>query len=727
MSDGTSVDVTGAIRLKAPPRKAPPRKVPLPPIRDELILFAAAPNEDGTPAWMIQDPVTNRFYRIGWIDFELLVHWADNDVASLVRSVNEQTPLNVTVDDVRQLSKFLADNQLLRLSTPADVAKALARAQGMKRSFFEWLLHNYLFFRLPLVRPQRWLAALQPWLARIHMPLVAGVIGLITLVGMYLVSRQWDVFTHTLVDNMTLTGMMGYAAAMLFAKTLHELGHALVATRYGVRVAHMGVAFLVLLPMLYTDTGESWRLKDSRQRLAIAAAGISVELALAGIATLVWTLAPDGAFRNGMFFLATTSWVLTLAINASPFMRFDGYFIASDLMDLPNLHERSSALARTWMRRSLLGFDEKWPEDFPLPKRRALIGFALFTWLYRLTVFIGIALLVYYFFFKLLGILLMALELVWFIGKPVMKELEVWKKRRAEISTPRRWWLAGIALLAVGVLVFPFSSRVSGYGWFHAQNQQLIHAPFAAQIVSVPTQRQFKTGEVLFVLESSMLSIAQDKSRQMAQARGSQIAGLLGLPDGEAQRQTLNSQKAYFEAEEKMSVDEQARLTLRAPFDGELHDVDHGLAPGVWVKPREPLAILVDRKAWVIEAYIAEADLDRVVVGQAVRARLLSDPMAWTGGHIEAIDVSRTLALPSPMLDASNGGPIATVTEAAREGKERSQVVRDALFRVRIALDEPLPTNQVSTVRVSIEGKTESIASSALRKMASVFIRESGF
>ena len=721
MSTANAIKVSGGVV------KAPPPKVPLPPIRDELILFAAAPNEDGTPAWMIQDPVTNRFFRIGWIDFELLVNWADNDTLSLVRTVNQQTPLNVTQDDVKQLIKFLSDNQLLRLNTKADVAKTLTRAKNMQRSFLEALLHNYLFFRLPLVRPQRWLAALKPLLVRLNMPLLAGIIVAISVLGVYLASRQWDVFTHTLVDSMTWSGILGYAVAMVFAKTLHEMGHALVATRYGVRVAHMGVAFLVLFPMLYTDTGESWRLKDNRQRLAIASAGIGVELALAGIATLIWTLAPDGPFRNGMFFLATTSWVLTLAINASPFMRFDGYFIVSDILDLPNLHERSSALARTWMRRTLLGFDEKWPESFALPKRRALVVFALVTWVYRLMIFIGIALLVYFFFFKLLGILLMILELAWFIGKPVMKELEVWNKRRAEISVRRRWWFAASAVLLVFVLVFPFSSRISGYGWFHAQDQQLIHAPFAAQIVSMPTERFFKTGDVLFVLDSSMLSIAQGKSRQLAQARESQIAGLLGLPDGEAQRQTLNSQKAFYEAEEKLSVDELERLTLRAPFDGELHDVDHVLAPGVWVKPREPLAILVDRKAWVIDAFIAEADLDRVTVGQEVRARLLSDPMAWTGGRIQSIDVSRTLVLPSPMLDATNGGPIATVPEQGREGKDAGQVVRDALFRVRIELDQPLPTQQVSTVRVSIEGRAESIATSVFRQVVSIFIRESGF
>ena len=721
--------LAGKLELpRRPPAPAPaPKPVLLPRIRDELILFPGSPNEDGTPAWVIQDPVSNRFYRIGWLDFELLVHWADHDAAALVATVNEQTPLNVTLSDVRRLMAFLADNQLLRLDQPADVARALGRSQQQKRSFLEWLVHSYLFFRVPLVRPQAWLARQQPWLERLHMPTVAALIGLIALLGIYLVSRQWDVFTHTLVDNLTWNGVLGYGVALLLAKTIHELGHALVATHYGVRVAHMGVAFLVMFPMLYTDTGESWRLKDSRQRLAIASAGVAVELALASVATLLWSLAPDGAFRNGLFFLATTSWVLTLAVNASPFMRFDGYFVFSDLLDLPNLHERSSALARVWLRRTVLGVQDPWAESFSPAKRGALIGFALFTWLYRLTVFIGIALLVYHFFFKTLGIVLMCLELVWFIGRPVYKELMVWKERRGEVTSRRRWALLGVLALLVLWLAFPFSSRVSGYGWTHAEEQQLVHAPFAAQLVQVPTQRQFKAGDVLFVLDSSMLSIAQDRSQQLAQAREAQIAGLMGLPDGEAQRQLLTSQKAFFEAEAKASVDELDRLTLRAPFDGESHDVDHGLAPGVWVKPREPLAMLIDPSRWVVDAYVAEQDLNRVRVGQAARIRLLAGPQTWVDGRVDAIDISRTTILPSAMLDATHGGPIATVNDTAHPGAEKSPVVRDALFRVRVALDAPLATRQSAPVRVRIEGEKESVLASVFRRMASILVRESGF
>ena len=717
----------GALPLPAKAAQAKPKPAPLPRIRDELVLFAGSPNEDGTPAWVIQDPVTNRFFRISWIDFELLVHWADHDAATLLRVVNEETPLNVGPQDLRNLLSFLSDNQLLRLDTRADVGRALGRSQQMQRGFWEWLLHSYLFFRLPLVRPQAWLAGLQPMLARVSLPWVAAMVGAVAVLGLYLASRQWDVFTHTLLDNLTWRGIVGYALALVLAKTIHELGHALVATHYGVRVAHMGVAFLVMFPMLYTDTGESWRLKNPRHRLAIASAGISVELALAAFATLLWSLAPDGAFRNGMFFLATTSWVLTLAINASPFMRFDGYFILSDLLDLPNLHERSSALAKVWLRRAVLGVQDSWPDNFAPSKRRWLIAFALLTWLYRLVVFLGIALLVYFFFFKLLGILLMILELYWFIGRPVWKEVQVWKSRKAEISARRKlgWWLAGGVVLAL--LLFPFSSRVTGYGWIHAAEHQPIHTPFAAQIVQMPTGRAFKAGDVLFVLESKVLGIDQDRARQLALARESQLAGLMGLPDGEAQRQKLISQKAYHEAEAKFSADEQARLILRAPFDGELQDVDHALATGVWVSSSEPMAVLVDPGRWVVDAYVPEEDLARIRVGHRVRARTLNGTPAWVEGSVESIDVSRTLAIPTPMLDAEKGGPLATVREAGRPGQPAAQVLRDALFRVRVQLDGPSPVDHVTSVRVQIDGERESVLSGVARSVASVLIRESGF
>ena len=191
------------------------------------------------------------------------------------------------------------------------------------------------------------------------------MLALLSSLGVVLVLRHWDVFSQAVVESISPEGLLGFAGALIVAKTLHELGHALMATHFGVRVAHMGIAFVVMWPMLYTDTGESWKLHSRHQRLAVSSPESCVELGLAGLATLGWAISGPGWLNTACLYLATTSWVLTLALNLSPFMRFDGYFIFSDLLDFPNLHERSSALARAALRRSVLQLKEPWPGILP--------------------------------------------------------------------------------------------------------------------------------------------------------------------------------------------------------------------------------------------------------------------------------------------------------------------------------------------------------------------------
>src|SRR5262249_6975790 len=161
------------------------------------------------------------------------------------------------------------------------------------------------------------------------------------------------------------------------------LGHAYTAKRYGVRVPAMGLAFLVMWPYLYTDTAETWELSNNRKQFAIAAAGMAAEFTLAGFATLFWALAPEGGVKTVLFVLATSTWIMTLAINASPFMRFDGYFLLSDALDFPNLHERAGVCARWWLRTTFFQLPLAMPEP-SLDRRqvRWLVAFALVTWLY---------------------------------------------------------------------------------------------------------------------------------------------------------------------------------------------------------------------------------------------------------------------------------------------------------------------------------------------------------
>jgi putative peptide zinc metalloprotease protein len=694
------------------------------PLRQELRLLDAASNADGSPAWMIHDPVVNRFYRIGWLDLELLLRWSAGSVQAALDSLHRETTLRASQADVDSLLAFLRSHDLLQCNDQTAARDLSDRAAQRQGSVLQWLLHHYLFFRIPLVRPQAAMAALARWLWFLYTPAAAMVVGGLSATGVLLVLRQWETFTAAFVDQMSFSGAAGFALALVVSKAVHELGHAVTASRHGVRVAHMGVAVLVMVPMLYTDTGESWKLRDPRKRLAIASAGIVAELALAGLATLAWSLTPDGALRSALFFLATTGWILTLAVNASPFMRFDGYFIACDLVDMPNLHERSAAQARTWLRRAVLGQPVAWPEHFAAPVRRRLIVFAVCTWIYRLALYLSIAVMVYAYFFKLLGILLMLVEIWWFIMRPVHSELKVWWQLRSRIVPSRRAAIAGLmlALLAIGVL--PWQSGVHGHGWLHPARHQAIHAPLAGRLVSLSTTGlDVAPGQRLFVLESPDLRRAAERARVTGESRARELVGLAGVTDGEDKRRRTVHDMDRALAESRLYDEQEARLQIDAPYAGRLVDVDPMLAAGVWVNPRQPLAMLVDPGAWVVDSFVAEEDLARLRVGDRATVQLAGATGLMAGKVVE-IDAARTATLPHRLLDAQFGGPIATVQGA---GAKAEGSPRASLFRIKIQLDRAPDVTRMAAVQVVIQGEPRSLLGGAFTHALSVVVRESGF
>ncbi len=373
-------------KLMGTPGAAAPA-VALPPLREDLRLYPGVAHRDGSPSWRILDPIRNSFFEIGWIEFELIARWREHrDGAELAARVAAETPLKPTLDEVKELVNFLAANQLLAPGSAMARESLASRLSASKQAWYKQLLHHYLFFRIPLVRPDAFLAravALTDiFFTRGFVLLVVVLLGL----DLYLLSREWYSFTDAMGRIFTPQAFLYYAIAVTFSKVVHELAHAFAARRYGVRVPTLGVAFLVLWPYLYTDTGETWKLSDRRKQLVIACAGMAAELVLAVFSTFLWALSPEGAAKSVFFVLASSTWIMTLAINLSPFMRFDGYFVLSDLLDFPNLHERSSACARWWLRRAFFGLEEPMPEPQLRPHQRAgLIAFAYITWLYRLT------------------------------------------------------------------------------------------------------------------------------------------------------------------------------------------------------------------------------------------------------------------------------------------------------------------------------------------------------
>ncbi|MCE1241185.1 MAG: HlyD family efflux transporter periplasmic adaptor subunit [Azonexaceae bacterium] len=697
---------------------------PLPPLREELALLPGPAGKDGQPTRTLHDPVRNLFFQLDWASFEMLSRWHLGNPLAILSAIGKETTLQLTEADCALLLEFLRHNQLLQIAPGG--ARGLAELAAQRRGGrFKWLLHNYLFFRVPLVRPDAWLGrwsgALDFFFSRhfLHLTLLAGAFGLF---GIY---REWPVFSATLVDLLSWQGMFAYGATLICVKTLHELGHGFTAKRYGCRVPTMGVAFLVLWPVAYTDTNEVWKLTRRDQRLWVAAAGMLTELTIAVWATLAWVWLPEGLPKAMAFLLATTTWVSTLLINASPFMRFDGYFLLADWLEMPNLHSRAFALARWDLRERLFSLGESPPEHFAPARRLALILFAWATWIYRLILFLGIAVLVYHFFIKAVGIFLFLVEIGWFVLLPLASEFKAWRERWPAIRASRRArrsvWLAALLL---GLFVLPWPTRVGGSGLLQPQQKWAIYVPEQAMLAELPLPdgAAVTPGAALLVFASPQLSsrAAQSEARRERLAWQSAAAGL----DPELRRdwQVLDEQLITAEAEERSITADAARYRPLAPHAGHLRDLDPDLRPGQWLANRELVARLVGDGAYEVVTYVDDEAIHRIAVGD--RGLFTADGGAGPDVRLSVVRIDRDAArtLREPELATPFGGHVLV--------RERQGVLypERAIYRVVLAVkaDAVAPQNSWRG-QVSIAGDWEAPGLRFLRHAGSVFFREAGF
>lgn len=698
----------------------------LPALREDLRLYPGSAHRDGSPSWRIHDPVRNAFFEIGWLEFELLARWKDvRDAAALAERVSADTPLKPTAGEVQELVDFLATNQLLAPSSGLARESLGKRLRGAKKSWHQHLLHHYLFFRIPLLKPDAFLARTvgftDLFFTRGFMLLVAVLIGL----DLYLLSREWYSFTEAMGRLFTPQAFVYYAIAVTFSKVVHELAHAYASRRYGVRVPTLGVAFLVLWPYLYTDTGETWKLSDHRKQLVIACAGMAAELVLAVFSTLLWALSPEGAAKSVFFVLASTTWIMTLAVNLSPFMRFDGYFVLSDLLDFPNLHERAGALAKWWQRRTFFGLEEPRPEPQLTPGRRAgLIVFAYVTWAYRFTVFIGIALLVYHFAFKLLGVFLMLVEVVWFIAMPVWNEaVYVWRRRDAA-RLAFRPAVTVLALAAAFVWIVPISNQVSAPAVLHARQEHAVYAPFPARVtaVRVADLERVQADRELLSLEAQDIDVRARKADISVASARTELARMPASARLQENHQVMQERLAQALAEKQAVLDEYGRQQLRAPHEGTVRDVAPDLVAGRWVSPRQLLLRVVSDSEQVIEAYVSERQVSAIAPGQLVRFYPHRPDRPVVSGEVVAVDKSPQKELARPVLASVYGGDI-----AVKQGARGALVTQDAVFRVSVKPLGAVPrADAVVHGNVRIETDIRFVVENFVYRILSVLIRESG-
>ncbi len=656
----------------------------------------------------------------------MISRWDAGTVESLLDSVNRETALSVMESHFDKLAMFLERGSLLRPTGPDARHQLLEGWRSGQRSPASRLIHEYLSFRMPLLRPDALLERLLPLAAPLYTRGMLAFVLLVAVAGIFLVLRQWSQFQTTFLYFYSFEGLLYYLAVLAGTKVLHEFGHAMTAKRLGLRVPTMGIALLVLFPVLYTDTTQAWKLQSRKARFSIGAAGIVVELALAAFASVAWSFLDDGPLRSAMFLLATVTWVTTLSVNLNPLMRFDGYYLLSDALDIENLHDRSFELGKWWMRRTMFGLRTPAPEILTPKKTIFAICYAYLIWVYRFFLFIGIAVLVYQYAFKLLGAILMAFELFWFIGRPILRETKQWwilkEQMRFGINTVSSF---AVFVGLIALLLVPWQGRIVAPAVLKTAREVTLFAPRAAQIESVHLKNwsAVTMGTPLVVLSVPEL----EHEITVTRTKISRLELLLtryGITN-ELRERTLVLQRELAAARTHLSGlrADQRQLIVSVPFDALIVDVDTNLAKGSWINTSRPLARTVDPSRVVIEAYLSEHDVGRISVGTTGSFR--SDLNDREIDSVTVLDVDRAglSVLTSPYVASKFGGDV-----AVRDQADGRLLPSESVYRVLLSTNSTTEfSRRVERGTVYINAERKSFALGVWNKVLSVVIRESGF
>jgi putative peptide zinc metalloprotease protein len=589
---------------------------------------------------------------------------------------------------VLQVLAWALREQLVHPIAPHPVAPGSGEDESQLGSLARWLLHHYLFFRIPLFNPDRLLARLLPWVS----PLGSRTFGWLTLVAFALgaagVARDLagggqNLLNHWL-DMLSWQGLALYGLTLAAVKLAHEFGHAFVAKHYGLHVPTMGAAFMVMWPVAYTDTSEAWRLADAKARLKISAAGVRAELTLAAWATLAWVLLPDGPARTAAFIVATMTWVSSIAINSSPFMRFDGYYLLCDWLDLPNLHERSFALARWQMRRGLLGWQADEPETLGTRLRSWLIAFAYATWVYRLTLYLGIAWMVYHFGFPALGLLLFAVEMGWFIAAPVKREVGLWLKGWQRWRGAWRWrWSLLAALAGIGLAAWPWPVRESAGALLQPAQELSLRVPASVTLRQLNVSLGQRVAQGSPLLQADVPALAQRGAAAQVRIRQLEQQVAMASLNGEQKAEWRSLQSGLNAARHEADAlrQELARFQPQAPFDAVVVELDTSLQPGSVLSPQQTVLRLASPGPGHVIAYVSEYAAHRLQPGDSARFSADAMPLQRFDAHIVSVSPHATTVLAEAMLARSHGGPI-----EARESNGH-WLPATPLYRVELLLD----------------------------------------
>lgn len=597
-----------------------------------------------------------------------------------------------------------------------------ARKQNRQKLVRRWI--SPLYLRIPLVDPDRFLNALLP-LAR---PLwsVWGLALWLAVVGWGVVhaALDWSALTRDITDRV----LAGDNLLILFltfplVKVLHELGHGIFAKLGGGEVHEAGVMTLVFLPVPYVDVTSATVLDSRWHRALVGAAGMMVEVFLASLAMMVWSAVEPGILRAAMFNVMVIAGVSTLVFNGNPLLRFDAYYILSDLIEIPNLATRSARFYGYLVTRYLFRIKH---QISPAYARGEAVWFAFYapaSYLYRLFVMISIALFVAGAFHGLgavlalwtlgVGVVLPLLRGVWYLGaSPTLQRHRI----RAFAVTAA---MAGAAAALVFAVPFPYGTIAEGVVWTPPEAELRPAAEGTVEAVNAARDSVLAPGTPVVTLSDPLLvarvrvleaELAEVRLRLFAAENRSQV-----------QAEIFRQQETYFASELADAQRRRDGLVLRSPGSGRLIlGVPQDL-PGHYVRRGELLGYVVDGRAAAIRVVVPQSEID-LVRGETrpVTIRFASHALTEYRSPAVLREVpTATRELPSAALSVPGGGTVSVDPEDEKHLRAVS-----TFFQLDVALPAKMSVARIGErVYVRFDHGTRTIGWRVGRDLSQLFLQ----
>lgn len=632
--------------------------------------------------YVLYEPFTSQFFRFRENAYEFIVRLSlHKTVEEIWYELLELYPDDAPGQgDIVNLLSTLYQANMLYYNESEDSSQLLERKQTKKNKKIKGTLLNILFIKIPLIDPYPLLKRLQP-IIKITISKITFVIWfLLILYAAKVGIENFETLKNEAQGFLSPSNLIWIYACTVFIKIFHEFGHSFAVHRYGGEVHTLGVMFMLLAPLPYMDATASWAFRKKSQRILVGCGGMVFEFFIAAIALIIWSYLGGGtlkAIAYNVFFIASIS---TLLFNANPLMRFDGYYILTDILDMPNLQKQSKDHLKYILEHYFLKKTDANKVSFSLKESFIYSFYGIASSIYKIILFSGIVIAIsnYYLIISLImGVLLiitMILTPLFHFMKYIFTSSSLILVRTRAIT---------ITLFFIGLVYFflftiPIPDTMTAHGILEAERYENVVIKTNGKVKEITsfTNTFIDSGASLLVLENPILENLIDEKKAAITEIQYQYKNALNLyPEN---MMPLSKRIEVLNQELNKLLEDKNNLILNAPLSG-IFISDHlSNFQSKWLSKGDSIGFIIDTSRFIFSAVIPQEEAGRIFNSspEKIKIRLIGNAFSELAVRSTKVIPLAQNQLPSVALGWLGGGEVEVNTSSENKTVEPFYLIK---------------------------------------------------